>query len=50
MSTSLTVDTSGDHVERIAWLHSTDVEADRTHKFTSYAGITYRAELAEVSA
>jgi hypothetical protein len=41
----LVIDTNGDHVERIAWLHGVTVEADATHKFATYAGITYRAEL-----
>lgn len=42
----LTIDTSSEHVERIAWLHGTQVEADATHMFTVFAGIPYRAELA----
>lgn len=46
----LTIDTHTDHVERIAWLHSLPVEADATHEFVTFAGITYRAELIPVSA
>ena len=42
---NLTIDTNGDHVERIAWTHGTTVEADATHIFTTFAGITYRAKL-----
>lgn len=42
------IDVRGDDVERIAFAHGTNVEANDTHKFTTYAGITYRAELAAV--
>lgn len=46
----LTIDTHTSHVERIAWLHSLPVEADATHEFVTFAGITYRAELIPVGA
>lgn len=47
---SIVIDTNGDHVERVAWTHGVPVEADATHKFATYAGVTYRAALIGVEA
>ncbi len=46
----LTIDTHTDHVEAVAFAHSLPVEADATHEFVTFAGITYRAELIPVGA
>ena len=44
MSRSI-IDTTAEAVERIAWTHHLPVEADATHEYVTYVGVTYRAPI-----